>query len=383
MDRLQLLMVFKEKLIKKHGYELIYKKMVEDLKKLEEGIIVNIPEPKKVKFGLHLYAADNLEAHQLAGFSSCFSSKSVCRWCHIQYEQLDDHIHDYAGDKAHDKWTVREYDSIVGNLELNDTADDISDTVLAEDLFASDSDEDSDEDLGDTEDDDDEEDEGEEDDDIEEEIDNRGVKSKCPLNVLQSFHCVDGFPADLLHDHFEGVVPEDLLSVIRTLSSKGWFSLEGYNSKLKSFGWTSYETNDKPLGVPTTSKVAKLKGKACSQWVHIRNWPLLMRSFVGDRNDPVLALGLKLHEITERLTANEFQHYEIQLLKEAVLEYLDMRKEVRLEYPQFFKRPKPKHHFIREGFNKKSLKSYGIFPKGEGGLSDFHNFKKRKRIKMV
>ena len=347
MDRLQLLMVYKEKLIKKHGYELIYKKMVEDLMKLEEGIIVNTPEPNKVKFGLHLYAADNLEAHQLSGFSTCFSSKSVCRWCHIQYEQLDDNIHDYDGDRAHDKWTTKEYDAIVSKLAPLDTADEVDDIVSAEDMFAPDSDQDSEEDSGDTDDDDDEEDDEEDDDeedeaeedDMEDEIDTRGVKSRCPLNILQSFHCVNGFPADLLHDHFEGVIAEDLLSVIRTLSSKGWFSLESYNGKLRSLGWTSYETNDKPLGVPLSSKVAKLKGKAVSQWVHIRNWPLVMRSFIVERNDPVLCLGLKLHEITERLTAHEFQHYEIQCLKEAVLEYLDMRKDVRLEYPQFFKRP--------------------------------------------
>ena len=108
--------------------------------KLEEGIIVNNPEPNKVKFGLHLYAADNLEAHQLSGFSSCFSSKSVCRWCHIQYEQLDDNIHDYDGDRAHDKWTTKEYDAIVSKLAPLDTADEVDDVVSAEDMFAPDSD---------------------------------------------------------------------------------------------------------------------------------------------------------------------------------------------------------------------------------------------------
>ena len=35
-------------------------------------------------------------------------------------------------------------------------------------------------------------------------IDNRGVKSECTLNCLQSFHCVRGFPLDLMHDLFEG-----------------------------------------------------------------------------------------------------------------------------------------------------------------------------------
>ena len=35
-----------KKLLKKYSYEIIYKRMVEDLIKLEGGILVNIPEPE-------------------------------------------------------------------------------------------------------------------------------------------------------------------------------------------------------------------------------------------------------------------------------------------------------------------------------------------------
>ena len=31
-----------------------------------------------------------------------------------------------------------------------------------------------------------------------------GLRGKCPLNVLQSFHCVHGMPPDILHDILEG-----------------------------------------------------------------------------------------------------------------------------------------------------------------------------------
>ena len=103
MDRLQLGMIFKEKLLKKYSYDVIFQKMREDLLKLEEGIMVDFPEPKTIKVGVCLYVADNLEAHQMGGFSACFSSKSVCRFCHIQYEDLDDNIHDYDGERAFDK----------------------------------------------------------------------------------------------------------------------------------------------------------------------------------------------------------------------------------------------------------------------------------------
>ena len=35
-----------KKLLKKYSYQIIYKRMVEDLIKLEGGILVNIPEPE-------------------------------------------------------------------------------------------------------------------------------------------------------------------------------------------------------------------------------------------------------------------------------------------------------------------------------------------------
>lgn len=78
----------------------------------------------------------------------------------------------------------------------------------------------------------------------------------------------------------------------------------------------------------------------------MRNWPLLIKKFVQDESDDVLSLSLKLHEVTERLTAAEFFSYEVNILEEAVVGYLDQRKIIREEYPEFFHRPKPKHHYL-------------------------------------
>ena len=79
VDKLQLCMIFKEKLLKKYSSRIIFQRLIEDLSKLESGLLMNIPEPKICKFGLLLYVADNLEAHTIGGFSASFSSKSVCR----------------------------------------------------------------------------------------------------------------------------------------------------------------------------------------------------------------------------------------------------------------------------------------------------------------
>ena len=337
VDRLQLAMVFREKLLKKYSYEVIYKRLVDDLIKLEGGILVNFPDPKLIKIGLLLHAADNLEAHLLGGFSGSFSSKSICRFCHCQYADLETHIHSYDGEGAHKEWTKEEYEDIVRSLPVVETAESIVENEIF--TLTDDSDEESLDDDTDTE--------NEEEKEPEDQVEKWGIKSRCPLNVLQAFHCVGGFPPDLMHDLLEGVIPEDLLGIIRTLASKGWFSVDDYNKRLKDTTWKSSEANDKPQSVPVARQVKKLKGKALSHLVHIRNFPLLVDKFVRDKDDEVLALALKLHEVVERATATEFEEYEIDLLDESIIEYLESRKNARLNHPEFFARPKPKHHFMR------------------------------------
>ena len=154
-------------------------------------------------------------------------------------------------------------------------------------------------------------------------------------------------PLDILHDVFEGIIPQDLLGIIRILANNGQFSISQYNSALHRLGFLSYERNDKPCPVPTSPKVKQLKGKAVSQWVHLRNWPLVVKGLLSDNNDSALTLGLLLHEIVERLTANEYLPYEIDILEDKVEKYLDLRKVVRADYPSFMPNPKPKHHYLR------------------------------------
>ena len=148
------------------------------------------------------------------------------------------------------------------------------------------------------------------------------------------------------------------MGIIRILSAKGWFSIDQYNNALVRLGYLSYESGDKPCPLPTSSKVKKLKGKAVSNWVHLRNWPLVMKRYVPDTEDRVLLLGLNLHDIVERLCAQEFFPYEIKVLEDKIVEYLDLRKIVRKEYPNLMTKPKPKHHFLRKetiAFNSKLL----------------------------
>ena len=337
IDRIQLVSVFKESLIKKFGFKKIYQKLVDDLKVLEAGVTVNYPVQRLVKSGLLIHPADNLEAHGVGGFSRSFSSKDICRFCHIQYTDLLDNIHDYGG-KVHDKWSVVDYDrAAVAAERLNTYEADQHD--LEEEFSLPSDDSDADECCVDESD----ETEGS---DQEDTVELFGIKHVCPLNSLESFHSTTGFPPDILHDIFEGVISQDLLGIIRILSCNQWFSIEEYNASLQSLNYKSYEANDRPQVVPINKKTKKLNGKACSIWLHMRNFPFVIRKFVKSREDPVLLLGLKLHEITERITAHEFKEYEVCALEDLIIEFLDERKKIFEDYQNLMGPPKPKTHFL-------------------------------------
>ena len=322
IDRIQLVAVFKEKLVKQYGLKRIYKQLVEDLKLLEEGITINYPIQKKVKCGLLIHPADNLEAHSVSGFSQSFSSKDICRFCHCQYDDLADDIHDY-GSKVHRKWSKEEYDAAATVVENRKKAERGEDGSTDSEAEVTGADEDGDE----------------------EEVELFGITHRCPLNALQAFHCCTGFPPDLLHDLLEGVISQDLLGVIRILSKKKWFTIEDYNNMLQSLNYRGSEASDRPQSVPLKNTTKKLIGKACSVWVHMRNFPFIIRKFVKNEEDPVLKLGLMLHEITERVTAGEIREYEIVVLEELIVSYLDERKIIAEEY-SLLGLPKPKTHFL-------------------------------------
>ena len=90
IDRIMLVAVFKEKLVKRFGFKKIYEKLIKDLMVLEGGITVNYPVQRIIKCGVLIHPADNLEAHGVGGFSQCFSSKDICRKAlTVKYARLD------------------------------------------------------------------------------------------------------------------------------------------------------------------------------------------------------------------------------------------------------------------------------------------------------
>ena len=63
-----------------------------------------------------------------------------------------------------------------------------------------------------------------------------GVKNKCVLaESLSHFKVTSGFPPDLAHDLFEGIVPVKLAECFGVLIAKKYFSFDTLNQMIQSF----------------------------------------------------------------------------------------------------------------------------------------------------
>ena len=72
---IQLISLFPSRLVKKIGYEILLKQLVNDLKSLEEGVDIDTPlGVTKFHASISLLIADNLAAHEIGGFVASFSA---------------------------------------------------------------------------------------------------------------------------------------------------------------------------------------------------------------------------------------------------------------------------------------------------------------------
>ena len=78
-----------------------------------------------------------------------------------------------------------------------------------------------------------------------------------------------------MHDILEGVVAEDLLSVIKVLIAENYFTEASYNIALQRHEYKSFETSDLPELIDL--KKQKLRGKAMSICCHLRNFGMIVR----------------------------------------------------------------------------------------------------------
>ncbi len=98
LQNIHVAIIVRHKFVQKYGYEVVLRPLISDLLKLQvDGLTINIEsEQHTIKGVLVSIVSDNLSAHSLAGFSTCFSSGKICRHCLCCHEDMATHTDEYS-----------------------------------------------------------------------------------------------------------------------------------------------------------------------------------------------------------------------------------------------------------------------------------------------
>ncbi|RXN38661.1 sterile alpha motif domain-containing 3-like protein [Labeo rohita] len=266
LNSIQLALLCNTSTVKKCGYAKVLQPLIYDLKMLEQNGVYLEKLGKTVRGTVLFVAADNLGAHSLAGFLESFSVERFCRFCmagsvDAQQQEVCSGFYQLRDKDSHD----RQVQEVRNNPELSRTY---------------------------------------------------GVKGACPLTEnLDHFHVVTGYPPDIMHDVFEGVVPIELSLCLTDLIGKTYFTLDVLNHAIKYFNYTFADKTDRPqvIGKGFSTK-GTIGGNAHENWCLIRLLPFLIGSYVpeGDNTWEVLML---LKDIIELVVAPQHTEETLQFLE--------------------------------------------------------------------
>lgn len=228
--------------------------------------------------------SDNLAAHTLAGFTKCFRAEYFCRFCTATQDAIQTHN---AGSEEFSQRTKSSHDNDVHAVMHGNS------------------------------------------------LSQRGVQS------LEHFHTVTGFPPDVLHDLFEGVVPAELALCIREMIRKKYFTLEYLNKKILSFPYQHTDKVDQPQTISKTFAAKNtIGGNAHENATLLRLLPLMIGHLVSE-GDGGWTVLMDLKEVVEIVICPVFTDESIQYLQSNILDHRNMLQEVS---PDF--KLRPKHHYI-------------------------------------
>lgn len=277
--------------IKMFGYDQVLEPLLKDIDVLEhQGVFVQ--RLGKSVTGTVLYvSSDNLGAHSFAGFQESFSAGKCCRFCSASKED----IQVYAVKSGRFALRTQEsLDNCVAELQHNESLTCVD-----------------------------------------------GVKRDCVLNKLSYFETAKGFPPDLLHDLFEGIVPLELGICLKTLILSHFFTLEELNNAIHKFPYRFSDKLNRPQRIPQTFRVSgSIGGNGHENWTLLRLLPLMIGHLVPE-DCKVWGILMDLKDIVELLCSSTFSEESLCYLESKISDHRNILLEV---FPTF--KLKPKHHYL-------------------------------------
>lgn len=158
--------LFATKVRKKHGNDVIFPKLKNNLIELEENGVQIIIDNKKIKiyFITSLFVGNNLALNSVLGFSKSFSSSLYCRICYISNW-------DAKKPTSENSSLLRTIPKYETDLKKNDPT-------------------------------------------------KTGIKKNCLFNSLKNFHVIQNQCADIMHDLYEGICNNVLANILITYIKK-------------------------------------------------------------------------------------------------------------------------------------------------------------------
>lgn len=278
--------------VKQHGYSVVLEPLLKDLGVLErEGIFIS-GLGKNVRGTVMCVVADNLAAHSLGGFVENFSGPYPCRFCLGQ--RSDFQLKEVRSGAFQRRTNVQHTLHIQTALE---------DTSVAHSF---------------------------------------GVKRQCIMtDKLDYFHVLSGYPPDLLHDVFEGVVPVELALCLDIFIKKKYLTVSEINAAIQHFPFKWTDKTNCPKSLPLSFGTRKSTGgNAHENWALIRFLPFLIGPKIPV-DEPAWLILMDLKEIVELIVSPVHTQESIG--------YLDIKiSEHRHRFLSLFPQQKllPKHNFL-------------------------------------
>ena len=290
LSSIYLAVLFKSVDAQVYGFERVLEPLLQDLKTLEtDGVFVPLLGTS-LKGTVQSIIADNLAAHSIAGFVESFSGDFFCRFCTAKRCDVESDVVACGAFGLRTKELHSEH--VKTALETK------------KHCF--------------------------------------GVKRECIFTKnLTHFHVLTGFPPDIAHDAFEGIVPVELAYCLSALISKKYFTIDDLNKAILAFPYKWSDKTNKPHIVPQNLAARKtVGGNAHENWSLLRLLPFLIGHLVPE-NEPAWSVLMDLKDIVELIVAPTHSDESIAYLDGKIIEH-------RQRYQDLFPaiRLLPKHHFL-------------------------------------
>lgn len=274
--------------LKTFGFEKVLEPLLKDLVILEQHGVFIAQLNEFVKGTVNCVIADNLAAHGLAGFVENFSGEHICRFCVAKKTEIQ-------------FLTADVFECRTRELHLAHLKSALETSSLC-----------------------------------------CGVKRDCVLTKsLSHFDVISGFPPDIVHDFFEGIIPVELAECLAVLISKKYFTLEKLNSSIQSFDYKWGDKTNRPHVIPHTySRKKHIGGNAHENWALLRLLPFIIGPLVPE-DEQAWHVLLDLKDIVELVVAPIHCDESISYLEFKIREHRQRYKEL---FPN--SRILPKHHFV-------------------------------------